>query len=332
LTFANTHSNGDPECDNLATDVSGYKSKDLPSNPGKTDFAKMDIFAEFKFDANADPFIDPEGPTPNKEFERDTDTARLLRGQLSSYVAALSGSQFRVHVFTILIFGRLARLMFWDRNGTVVSRAFDYTRFNYIGLFLQKYDQNIDRRGHDPSVTISSQKQFSNYDLSELKKDNNRHREFRIMLIPDRDDASKNSRFFISYPPKYTSRSPFGRATRPMLAFDVDESRVVFVKDYWRSVGTDKEGDIYRILVEHKVPHIATFEKGNDVVGNVTIVEQLRTASWACPTTDMAALQNYRMSLKEVGRRLSRFKSSFEFVCSIAHAMEGKEAHPMTTF
>jgi hypothetical protein len=136
-----THSNGDPECDNLATDVSGYKSKDLLSNPGKTDFAKMDIFAEFKFDANADPFIDPEGHTPNKEFERDTDAARLLRGQLSSYVAALSGSQFRVHVFTILIFGCFARLMFWDRNGAVVSRAFDYTRFNYIGLFLQQYDQ-----------------------------------------------------------------------------------------------------------------------------------------------------------------------------------------------
>jgi len=119
------------------------------------------------------------------------------------------------------------------------------------------------------------------------------------MLIPDRDDARKNSRFFISYPPKYTSRSPFGRATRPMLAFDVDESRVVFVKDYWRPVGSDKEGDIYRILVEHKVPH---FEKGNDVVSNFTTIEQLRTASWACSTTDMAALQNYRMSLKEVGR------------------------------
>ena len=55
LTFANTHSNGDPECDDLATDVSGYKSTDLPSNPGKADFAKMDLFAEFKFDANADP-------------------------------------------------------------------------------------------------------------------------------------------------------------------------------------------------------------------------------------------------------------------------------------
>ena len=301
-------------------------------NLGKTDFARMELFAEFKFDANADPFVDSESHIPNKEFERDTDVARLLRGQLSSYVAALSGSQFRVHVFTILIFGRFARLMFWDRNGAVVSRAFDYTRFHYLGLFLQQYNLNVDRREHDPSVTIPGLSRLATYDLSELKNDNVRHREFRMMLIPDRDDPSKKSGFLISYPPKYTSRSPFGRATRPMLAFDVEASRIVFVKDYWRPVGSDKEGNIYRILVEHKVPHIATFEKGNDVVGNITITDQLRMESWACPTADMAALQNYRMSLKQVGRRLSRFKSFYEFVCSIAHAMEGKEAHYMITF
>ena len=133
-------------------------------------------------------------------------------------MAALSGSQFRVHVFTILIFGRFAHLIFWDRNGAVVSRAFDYTRFHYLGLFLQQYNLNVDQRGHDPSVTIPSLSQLATFDLSELKNHNVRHREFRVMLIPNRDDPSNNSEFLISYPPKYTSRSPFGRATRPMLA------------------------------------------------------------------------------------------------------------------
>ena len=144
------------------------------------------------------------------------------------------------------------------------------------------------------------------------------------MTIPYRDNASESSDFLISYPPKYTSRSPFGRATRPMVAYDLQESRLVFVKDYWRPVTSDKEGDIYSILVEHKVKHIATFGKGNDIQGNVTVTDKLRTESWACPTTEMVALQNYRMSLKEVGRRLSDFKSSYEFVYSVANAMEGK--------
>jgi hypothetical protein len=99
-----------------------------------------------------------------------------------------------------------------------------------------------------------------------------------------------------------------------MVAYDLQESRLVFVKDYWRPVGSDKEGDIYSILVEHKVPHIATFGKGNDVRGQCHRYGQLRTEIWACPTTEMVALHNYRMSLKEVGRRLSEFKSSEEFV------------------
>lgn len=335
LKFSNTHSYGDVDCDNLATDVSAYRSTDLPSKPNQTDFSRNELFVEFKFDVSADPFLDSQTHIPNGDFERDTEAARLLRGQLSSYVAALSGSQFRVHVFTILIFGRYARLMFWDRNGAVVSRAFDYTKLDYLGLFLQHFDKDVDRRGHDHSVVIPSRSQLrwvAKEDQTELAERNRRHRDFRVMLIPDRDDASQKSKFLISYPPEYTSRSPFGRATRPIVAYDLQESRLVFVKDYWRPVGSDKEGDVYSILVKHKVPHIATFCKGNDVGGNVTITDQLRTRSWACPTSEMVPLHNYRMSLKEVGRRLSEFKSSHEFVRSVADAMEGKQAHPLISF
>jgi hypothetical protein len=155
-------------------------------------------------------------------------------------------------------------------------------------------------------------------------RSNERHRDFLVMRIPDRNNASEISGFLLSFPPKYTSRSPFGRATRPMVANDLQESRLVFVKDYWRPVTSDKEGDIYSILVEHKVPHIATFVKGNDIEGNVTVTDKLRTERWACPTTEMVALHNYRMSLKEVSHRLSGFKLSFEFVYSAADAMEGK--------
>jgi len=114
-----------------------------------------------------------------------------------------------------------------------------------------------------------------------------------------------------------------------MVAYDLQESRLVFVKDYWRPVGSDKEGEIYSILVEHKVPHIATFGKGNDVGDNITVTDTLRTEIWACPTTKMVALHHYRMSLMEVGRCLNEFKSSQEFVGSIADVMEGKEAHSL---
>jgi hypothetical protein len=142
-----------------------------------------------------------------------------LRGQLASYVAALTGSQFRIHVFTILIFGRRARLMFWDRNGAVVSRPFDYTSTNYLEIFLQQFNKEVGRRGHDTSVTIAEPsllREVPQVHQADLQR-NERHRDFRVMTIPDRDNASESSGFLISYPPKYTSRSPFGRATRPMV-------------------------------------------------------------------------------------------------------------------
>lgn len=327
LKFLDTHSTGDVNCDNLATDVSAYKVKDLPPKPDQTDFSRMELFAEFKFNFTADPFIDPEEPlVPDNDFERDSDAARLLRGQIASYVAALSGSQFRVHVFSILICGKFARLMHWDRNGAIVTRAFDYTILDFLSLFLRHYDLAVNLRGHDSTITIPSGnlvEKVPNFDRNELADYNNRHREFRLMLIPDRDDASQESKFLISYPPKYTSRSPFGRATRPMIAYDLQQSCFVFVKDYWRPIGSDKEGEIYRILAEKKVPHIAPFGNGNDVRGTVTVTDQLRKEKWACSTSEMVALCLYRMSLDTIGRRLTEFKSSQEFVESVADAMEG---------
>ncbi len=135
--------------------------------------------------------------------------------------------------------------MFWDQNSAVVSCAFDYTKHNFPCLFLHHFDKDVDRRRHDPTVTIPSQKKLGKVpkaDQTDLQMCNKCHRDFQFMLIPDRDDVSKNSKFLISYPPKYTSHSPFGRATRPMVAYDLQESRLVFVKDYWRPVGSDKEG------------------------------------------------------------------------------------------
>lgn len=162
------------------------------------------------------------------------------------------------------------------------------------------------------TVTKSDQRTLVEYNIE-------RHHEFRVMLISDRDNASRESEFLISYPPKYPSDSPFGRA------YDLKQSRFVSVKDYWRPVGSDKEGDIYKILVENNVPHIAPFGKGNDVRDNVTVTDQLRNEEWACSAGEMVPLCNYRMSLDEVGRRLNEFKSSREFVgAAVADAMEGK--------
>ncbi|KAF8223269.1 hypothetical protein L208DRAFT_1518591, partial [Tricholoma matsutake] len=62
----------------------------------------INIFVKFKISNTSDPFCDPEYPLDPKagnfHFEKDTDNAMLVCGQLASYAAHM-GSQFCVHIF-----------------------------------------------------------------------------------------------------------------------------------------------------------------------------------------------------------------------------------------
>ena len=154
----------------------------------------------------------------------------------------------------------------------------------------------------------------------ELRKQNSRHCEFRQVSINDRDDPAMYKTFLISYPLDYdyTIRMLFGRGTRGMRGWDMEANRMVYIKDYWRAEGGEKEGEIYRSLEEKNVPKIARFYCGNDVCreiceNNVSqegheTVSQTKTSDWTCPRT--GSIRHYRMALDRVGRELSEFRSS----------------------
>jgi hypothetical protein len=147
-------------------------------------------------------------------------------------------------------------------------------------------------------------------------------------MVPDCDNPVVETVFIISFPPKYTARSLFRRATRPMLAFNTETREIVFLKDYWRAdvEGMKKEGDIYALLESKGVPNIAPFGKGNDVRHHTTLTHTLRNEEWACWSKVMVLLSQYRMSLDVVAQLLILFKSSQEFVGAITDAMTGKRS------
>ena len=138
-------------------------------------------------------------------------------------------------------------------------------------------------------------------------------------MVPDRDNPAVETPFIISFPPKYTARSPFGRATRPILAFNMETREIVFLKYYWRADVDDmkKEGEIYALLESKVVPNIAPFGKGNDVRRHTTLTQTLRNEKWACWSRIMVLLSQYRMSLEVVARLLTSFKSSREFMSAL---------------
>ena len=122
----------------------------------------MQLFVELKLDSTVDPFLDPDDPLQPKvgdfRFERDTSESYKIRGQLASYAAALTGCQFRVHLFSVLICGEYARFIRWDRSGAIVTRRFDYSKQPHVlADFFWRYSHLNDRqRGYDSSVLPAS--------------------------------------------------------------------------------------------------------------------------------------------------------------------------------
>jgi hypothetical protein len=334
MVVCDTHSTGDADRDSLAPDIALYSTDDQPGNK-EGSFMRMSIFVELKTAASADPFLDPmkKDPLPRnnyEDFERSDLIPAQNRGQIASYAAAILGTQFRLHVFSVSICGHRARFIRWDRAGAIVSGTFDYVRNPHLlADFFYRYSR-LDRlrQGYDPTLSAASEEEVKIMEKAKCDatlKANSAHYEFRKLMVPDRDDPSKESPFLISYPPRYDARSPFSRATRGMLAFDLTNNRIVYLKDYWRPnvSNMQKEGEIYRILKRKNVRNIAPFGMGNDVRGHQTLTQSYVDAPWAVSTKGIICLSHYRMTLDAVGRPLTEFHSSHEFISAIADAMEG---------
>jgi hypothetical protein len=104
-----------------------------------------------------------------------------------------------------------------------------------------------------------------------------------------------------------------------MRAYDMEEKKIVFVKDYWRpdAEDIDKEGE------EAEVPCVAPFGVGNDVRDFKMRVQEFQFHAFVCDTDEFFGLMLYRMSLGKLGREVVGFESTQELVRVISHAMTG---------
>ncbi|KAJ2911483.1 hypothetical protein MD484_g8930, partial [Candolleomyces efflorescens] len=285
-----------------------------------------------------EPSLEYEDDTLAPPFESQAKSARAIRGQLATYASAQIGSQFRNHTFSLFIFGKFARFIRWDRSCAIVSARFEYgtSPNNYLADFLHRYSLLDDAgRGKDPTLSPDPCSAGDcPPELAEKLHKANKSRftsaspgktELRKVFIPDREDPNVHHPHIISYPLPFVTPSPFGRATRPFLAYNPATQRMVFAKDYWRPAaeGIIKEGDVYKTLKAKGVRHIAPFGHGNDLAGQETI--DLSKYAWAQDAPRTLQLQHYRMSLKVIGARLQDFPSTRILVGAVADAMEGHD-------
>ena len=100
-----------------------------------TDSSKAEIFLEFKWKSDDDPFCKihdvrcPKCKDRNfvncllckghkyvKSFFHETKSATNTLGQITAYASAQLGSQFRTHIYSIFVMKYTARIIRWDRE------------------------------------------------------------------------------------------------------------------------------------------------------------------------------------------------------------------------
>ncbi|KAG1763736.1 hypothetical protein EV702DRAFT_1156666 [Suillus placidus] len=332
----------------LRPDVALY-----PEDCGRTkitDFELMGMFLEVKSSDKFEAFKDPPQDELSKlsgeerdaflnqwQFECDTALGTLTRGQMIAYALTQLGSQFRHFAFSVAIIGKHARMIRWDRGGAVVTERFDYTEQpGLLADFFWRFSlASTEGRGLDTSVTEVE----ADFDGREICTKLKLPPSTKLFYygVPD-DDISRAQRdnldptalyCYIGPRPHFPSRSLIGRATRSLPVYDPVKGRVVYLKDTWRIDSHDmqKEGDTYRQLHGYQVPHIAPFERGNDIDGHGshTVTHDYVEESWVCGMPFATGHIHYRMVLGVVGRELSTFRSTHELASAVADALEAHE-------
>ncbi|KAH7886496.1 hypothetical protein F5I97DRAFT_1926749 [Phlebopus sp. FC_14] len=332
MEFVDTHNHACEVGDfALKPDVSIYAPGSRPARV-TTDFSTMESWVEFKVNANDDPFVDYDVDKVPKDrnerntfleefsFENDTVGAQQIRGQLTAYGLAHLGSQFRSFSFSVLIMGKQARFMRWERAGVVVSRRFNYIEDpSLLADFFWRFSHlSPDHRGIDrfidPEPSLAPEEKERILEALQLKEG--------TPLFEFKVPNGEETRSFFGPRPPCPPFSLIGRSTRALPVYDLLEKQCVYLKDTWRINVNDikPEGEVYEALHKANVPHIAPLVCAGDLEYE-TVTQELVWADWSCVREEITGHIHYRIVLGVVGRSLSTFESTKELTQAVLDAL-----------
>lgn len=278
-------------------------------------------FMEFKNSPNSEPFS-----TNGTKFEPDTVDARDTRGQIAVYNTAISASQFRTRVFSVLVNEETCRLMCAVRSGTFVTESFDYTQDSSLATFFWRLSHStMDTQGIDTTFSRITKDTTQIADARRALKLSNHETIYKVSVV---DEESGNTSFYIVSDPFTKSHcSPTGRCSRCFRAYDLQRMKVVLLKDNWRVEGYQPEGKTYRLLNSKNVRNIPQLVTAGPVPGGCEAI---------CGNEPFSELYtrrihiHYRLVLDTVGHSLTHFSSTWELVTAIYDAMIGEPFYKLS--
>jgi Fungal protein kinase len=340
----------------LKPDISIYSdySSDNTRTQRFLDWKAVDLWIENKT-SNDDIFCDltvmrrQEAEDDDLESHiRWTNSAYRICGQLLAYASALHRSQFRVFSFAVVLFGNTGRLLRCDRSGVIYTEPFDWandpdTLFEFFWRlnFLSDVD-----RGYDTTVT-SVKDDEAEVALSKLRTykglENIETTDLHKILVHDDHAFDGQLRYYITPSAVWYTEALFGRSTFGYIAYDVATSKLVYLKDFWRTTlpRIQREGDVYRELHEAQVPNIPLLGRAGDVPlspehANIFPLAVQRTKTqdyvkgsgvgheWCPGRPRVDSYVHYRLVLETLGQSLNTFKSTRQLCEVIRDAIVGE--------
>ncbi|KAG0691993.1 hypothetical protein DFH29DRAFT_818458, partial [Suillus ampliporus] len=290
--------------------------------------SKLEVNVEFKWNDGYDTFN--KDPGPDTHIVSVTEKAFNTLGQITSYASAQLGAQYRTHTFSVLIVCNCTRIIRWDREGAIVTGAFNYNDPHLADFFYRYARASPEMCGVDTSVTPTSTKDAAL--ARKALKLPTTTRMFKV-AVPE-DPAVEDSGWLTLIIPQPVAKGfpPVSRWTRTCPAFDLLNQKVVMFKDSWCVSIEDvlPEGETYKLLKLHKVRNVATCIAFHDVIHPIpqqnTQTAKFGSAEWACPNRDVAkkliTLHTlHRLVLDIVGEKLTDYARSHELVQSIRDAL-----------
>ena len=367
LDFVNTTDSRDRSKKRLRPDISIYWKQlgEKHNSEHGLDFKALDVWIENK-NKGDDIF---RTLTELKQDEKDgdleshirwTNTAYKICGQLIAYATALHHSQYRIFSFAVVLFGEQGRLLRWDRSGVIYTEAFQWKtqpdtlfeffwRLNFLSPVDRGYDTTVTPVMDDDDETKAARSMLLTYGGWE-KGNNLETAKLYRFLVHDDQDVNGKLRSYITSGAIWDTNSLFGRCTFGYIAYDVAKSKLVYLKDFWRTdlPRIQKEGDVYRKLHDANVPNIPALGPAGDVPSSPDhadkfplVVQRTRTQDYVkrsanndviltrgewCPGRPcVEPYVHYRLVLETLGRPLNTFKSTRQLCEVIRDAIVGKE-------
>ncbi|KAH8099761.1 hypothetical protein BXZ70DRAFT_1008742 [Cristinia sonorae] len=270
-----------------------------------------------------------------------TEDAKRTRRRITSYTTTQLGRQHRTSTLSLLICGRHARFIRWDRSGAVVSHHFDYCAEPLpLAEFFWRYGRlSRAERGFDPTARAATRVEESRLHtaisthlsdptkrkISKMERSTDPNFPAHVLTVTSSGGPTLN---YVVQRPFSPPDSSTGRCTRAYIALDLASDELVFLKDYWRPIDGMRlpEADIYSSLQESGVPHLPQVRVGSDVPWHngspqCTLTQVWKDAQETCANGALIEYRHHRI-IQDLAYPLSSVKNSRQLVATFRHTLE----------